>query len=141
MLIELQNQLAQITVVDDGSSLGDPKPSNLSLTAFWPLLQAYLHEQGKDLNLAGNRCDSIFHSFLVHIAAKCATGNMATDASFLVRLAYSRLGRLKTLDWPAFWDDPSPGFAGGDKQHFNASLSIKPVRQRSKLNASWSALF
>src|SRR6516165_6395435 len=84
--------------------------------------------------------DSIFHSFLVHIAAKCATGNMATDASFLVRLAYSRLGRLKTLDWPAFWDDPSPGFAGGDKQHFNASLSIKPVRQRSKLNASWSAL-
>jgi len=66
---------------------------------------------------------------------------MATDASFLVRLAYSRLGRLKTLDRPAFWDDPSPGFAGGDKQHFNASLSIKPVRQRSNLNASWSALF
>jgi len=141
VLFQLQDQLAQIVVADDGSSLWDRKPPNLSLTAFRPFLQLRLHQQGKDLNLAGNGCDLILHSFLVHIATKRAPRHTATDASLLVRLARSRFGRLETLDRPAFWDDPPPGFARGDKQHFDAGFSIKPVRQCSELNTGWSAPF
>jgi hypothetical protein len=141
VLFELHNQLAQIVVVDDGSSLWDRKPSNLSLPGFRPLLQLCLHQQRKDLHLAGKGCDPILHSFLVHIATKRTPGNMATDTSLLVRLARARLGRFETLNRPAFWDDPSPGFAGGDKQDFDASLPIKPVRKGSELSAPLSVPF
>jgi hypothetical protein len=140
-LFEPQDQLAQIVVADDGSSLWDWKPPNPSLPVFRPLLQLRLHQQGKDLNLAGKGCDQILHPFLVHIPTKRPAGNMATDTGLLVRLARSRLLRLETLDRPAFWYDPSPGFAGGDKQDFDASLFIKPIRQGSELNTPFSVPF
>jgi hypothetical protein len=64
-----------------------------------------------------------------------------TLASLLECLSRSRLGRIEAFNGPAFWNDPSPCFAGGDEQHFNASLSTEAVGQRSKLNTSRSVHF
>ena len=137
VILELQDQVPQIIILDEGRSLESWKPPNRSLLAFRPFLQLSLDQQRKDLNLTWKRCRSFLKPFLVHVAAERPSGDPAADAGLLISLTRGCPGRLVPLDRPTFWDDPLSRTTGGDEQDLDASLQNKPIRQRSDLNTSW----
>jgi hypothetical protein len=132
--LQLLNQVMQLIVLDERSRFGGREPSRRPLLRLWPVLQLPFHQQRKDLNLTQNGNDPVFQPLRVNVVAERAPRDVAANTSLLVSLSRRRLGRLQTLYGPAFRDDPSLCFAGGDKQHFNRSLIVKAVRQRPILN-------
>jgi hypothetical protein len=141
VILELQDQAPQISVLDEAGSHGGRKPPHHSLPTFRPFLQLPLDQQRKDLDLTPKRCCSLFKPFLVHVMAKRTSSDAATDPSLFIGLAGGRPSRFEPLDRPALWDDPSFCPARGNQQDLDAGLQIKSVRQRSELNTNRSPPF
>jgi hypothetical protein len=141
VMLELQDQASQISVLDQAGSLGDRKPPHHSLPTLRPFLQLPFDQQWKDLDLTPKRCCSLFKPFLVHVMAKRASSDAATHPRLFVGLAGGRPRRFEPFDRPALWDDPSFCSARGNEQDLDAGLQIKSVGQRSELNTNWSLLF